>query len=135
MAQKRMTAAEFRQYAFQRQTEEEFVDWILRLAELRRWHRVHFRPALTQSGNWVTPIQGDTGFPDLVLAKPGRPVHIWEAKSEDGKVRPDQRGWLAAMSGRAWSASDAGIVWPMGRGFSVGVVRPSMRDEIEKELG
>lgn len=134
MSQKRMTVAEFKAHAFQTQTEEDFKRWLLRYAELRGWMRVHFRPALTQAGNWVTPIEGDSGFPDVVLAKAGRPIHIWELKSSDGSLRPDQRAWLRAMTDREWKASDSGIVWPVGKGLSVGCVRPEMRDEIEKEI-
>ena len=132
--QKRMTTAEFRDYAFGSQSEEEFKAWLLRYAELRGWMRCHFRPAMRADGSWYTPVEGDSGFPDVVLSKRGRPTHVWELKSMDGMLRPDQRAWLAALTGRDWLASDSGIVWPTGSGFSAGCVRPDMRSEVEAEL-
>lgn len=132
--QKHMTVAEFKAHAFNSQSEEDFKRWLLRYAELRGWMRCHFRPALRMDGSWYTPVEGDSGWPDVMLKKAGRPLHVWEVKTMTGTLRPDQRAWLAALTDRDWSPSDSGIVWPAGRGFSAGVVRPDMRQEIEEEL-
>jgi len=51
-------------------TEQQLLDAIVQAAKLHGWMVAHFRPALTAKG-WRTPMQGDPGFPDLVLARKG----------------------------------------------------------------
>lgn len=77
--------------------------------DIARLHDVrvhHARAARMPSGRWATPLQGDRGFVDLVLA--GRSgVLFRELKSLKGRLQPDQRVWLARMG-------DAGLnvsVW------------------------
>ena len=62
------------------------------------------RPARSDKG-WRTPIQGDPGFQDLVLARAGV-VWLWECKTEDGKVTADQLAWFKE------AGSHAGIIKP-----------------------
>jgi len=69
---------------------------VLDYARLRGWLVTHFRPAQTARGRWVTPIDGDPGFPDLVLARGGRLV-VAELKSKRGQVTPEQQAWLTAL--------------------------------------
>ena len=73
-------------------TEFQFMDQVIDLARLRGWRIHHTRPARTKSG-WHTPIQGDPGFPDLVLARKPRVIFA-ELKSEKGKVSSEQQLWL-----------------------------------------
>ncbi len=76
--------------------EREFQNQILELAELYKW-RVHAeRPARTKDG-WRTPIQGEPGFPDLVLVRGSRLI-LAELKSDKGKVSDDQELWLKAFA-------------------------------------
>lgn len=66
------------------------------IARAAGW-RVHAeRTALTASGRYSTPIQGDAGFPDLVMVR-GR--HLWfvELKRKPNTVEPDQHLWLATL--------------------------------------
>lgn len=82
------------------------ADFQLRVMDAARragWRVAHFRPAKTQRGNWITPMAGDKGFPDLALAKDGR-VLLAELKTDDGKPTPQQVAWLAAAGGhgRLW---------------------------------
>jgi hypothetical protein len=50
-------------------TEDEFQTAIITAARLMKWTRiVHFRPARTKHG-WQTPLQGDNGFPDLLMIR------------------------------------------------------------------
>lgn len=79
------------------QSEKDFMAQILELAKLRGWLRHHTRPALSRAGKWNTPVQGDVGFPDLVLCRGDRCV-IWEIKAEKGRVSPTQVEWLGALS-------------------------------------
>lgn len=82
------------------------ADWQRRLmdtARLAGWMCAHFRPAKTQRGRWVTPMAGDKGFPDLVLAKGGR-LLLAELKTDKGKPTVEQQAWLAELGahGRLW---------------------------------
>jgi len=85
-------------------TETEFMVQIIELAHLRGWRAHHTRPAWTGKG-WRTPIQGDPGFPDLVLARKlsifGGNVRVIfaELKSDKGKVADEQREWIRLLEG------------------------------------
>ena len=68
---------------------------VVDLAHLRGWRCHHDRPARTDKG-WRTAIQGDKGFPDLVLARKGRVIFA-ELKSETGKTTHQQNAWLAHL--------------------------------------
>ena len=81
-------------------SEDDLLRAVLDLARLTGWMCHHCRPAQVRNGKWVTPIQGDPGFPDLILAKPGRLV-VAELKSARGRVTPVQAEWLDAFAGTA----------------------------------
>lgn len=72
------------------------MDAIVQAAKLHGWMVAHFRPALTAKG-WRTPMQGDPGFPDLVLSKADRPTLFLELKSEKGTHTQSQRAWQKAL--------------------------------------
>ena len=78
------------------QREKEFQRAVIEYARMMGWRIHHTRPALTQRGKWITPVQGDVGFPDLVLCRPPRLV-IAELKRTGGKVSPQQQEWLSAL--------------------------------------
>lgn len=78
-------------------TEDEFLRQIIELAHVYQWRVHHERPAWTNKG-WRTPIQGDRGFPDLVLARSPR-VIIAEVKSDKGRLTREEREWLEEMEG------------------------------------
>ncbi len=92
-----MNAAELLDRAM---SEDDLLHSVIDLAHLTDWHAHHCRPAQVRDGKWVTPIQGDPGFPDLILAKPGRLV-VAELKSARGRVTPVQAEWLDAFAGTA----------------------------------
>ncbi|WP_051914002.1 VRR-NUC domain-containing protein [Thermorudis peleae] len=60
---------------------------------------------------WIS-VRSPAGFPDLVLAKPGRPLILTELKTERGKLSPAQEAWLAVLQQvpgiivRVWRPSD-----------------------------
>ncbi|MFD5089379.1 hypothetical protein ACFWMR_02170 [Amycolatopsis thailandensis] len=97
-----MTAARFEM------SEQDLQQRILDVAELYGWRRIHHRPAKTAKG-WRTPMQGDPGFPDLVLARDGV-VIVAELKSRRGQPTDDQKLWLEALGAHArlWRPVD----WP-----------------------
>ncbi len=78
-------------------SEAAFLTAVIALAHEHGWLVAHFRPAVLRSGQWATHMQGDKGFPDLVLARKGRIV-IAELKREDGQLSEGQRAWLAEMA-------------------------------------
>jgi hypothetical protein len=92
-------------------TEREFQIAVVELARLMGWRVHHTRPALTQRGRWLTPIQGDAGFPDLVLCRPPRLI-LAELKRVGGKPTADQQAWLDALASCAgvevylWTPAD-----------------------------
>ena len=107
-----------------REEEDGLLRSVLDLAKLKGWLRAHFRPARTKckrcdgSGvnrlgidciychgtgdDWRTAVQGDAGYPDLILIRVGRnPTEtarlvVAELKSDKGKATPAQQVWLEA---------------------------------------
>jgi hypothetical protein len=90
-------------------SEDDFKARIMDTAKWHGWRTCHIRPARKQNGQWVTPIEGHAGLPDLVLARDGR-VLLIELKSEVGTATDDQIAWLLAAgdNGHLWKPSD----WP-----------------------
>lgn len=78
-------------------TERELLDAIVELARAFGWLVHHDRPAQNRRGRWSTPIQGDPGFPDLVLVRPPRVVFC-ELKSLRGELTPAQSWWLETLA-------------------------------------
>lgn len=76
---------------------------VIALARLRGWMIHHDRPARLANGEWRTAISGDTGFPDLVLARAGRVLFV-ELKSAVGRPSAAQERWAAELgeSYRLW---------------------------------
>ena len=72
-------------------SEAQFTSAVIELAKYRGWMVCHFRPARTARG-WRTPIEGDKGFPDLVLARNGV-VLFAELKIGKARLRVDQEKW------------------------------------------
>lgn len=89
-------------------TEAEFQLAVLAYAGIHGWLAHHDRPSQSKDG-WVTAIQGDAGFPDLVLARGGI-VHHWELKSEKGVVSEAQQEWVDALHGRVMRPSQWDVI-------------------------
>lgn len=90
-------------------TEAEFLRAVIDLARANGWLAHHQRPARTARG-WRTAVQGDAGFPDLVLVKlhgDDRRVIVAELKTNTGKMTPAQREWLDALN----AAGVTAVVW------------------------
>lgn len=68
-------------------------DKVIQLARMNGFRVQHSRPVQQKDGRWLTAIQGDAGFPDLVLAHRERGVLFIELKSDTGKLAPGQIAW------------------------------------------
>lgn len=74
-------------------TEQQFLKQVLELACRAGWRVVHFRPAMTRRGDWVTRMDGHPGFPDVIAIRRGRML-VAELKVGYNKVTADQQRWL-----------------------------------------
>ena len=83
------------------QSEAAFTSAVIEFARGLGWLVHHCRPGRTAKG-WATPIQGDAGFPDLVLIRDTRVIFA-ELKGIDirerrGKLRFSQSQWILALA-------------------------------------
>lgn len=94
--------------------EEQLVAAIIDYCRLRHLLVTHFRPCRTAKG-WRTAVQGDPGFPDLVIAGPHGTTFA-ECKTRGRKPEPAQQKWLATLGNCAalnvfvWTRTD----WDQG---------------------
>ncbi|HJZ56769.1 MAG TPA: hypothetical protein VKE74_17510 [Gemmataceae bacterium] len=94
-----------------------FTQAVIQLARLHGWRCAHFRAARTVGG-WRTPVSGDVGFPDLVLARRERLV-VAELKIGRGRPTDEQSAWLSAFT----AAGVQAFIWT-----------PELWTEIEETL-
>lgn len=71
-----------------RLTEAQFQAQVVDLAEFCGWLVWHDLDSRRNAAGW----------PDLVLAKPGLPLLLWELKSARGKASDEQLAWLDCLS-------------------------------------
>jgi len=88
---------------FEAMSEAALQTAIIRTARLHGW-RVHHDPPVRvarRDGTFRhrTAVEGDAGFPDLVMARTGETI-IVECKAEHGRFEPGQREWLAALGAK-----------------------------------
>lgn len=81
-----------------KESENNFMSWILDFAKIKHWRVAHFRGAWSKDGErYTTPVQAQgKGFPDLCLVRDKRLIFA-ELKSSKGKVSPEQYDWLEAL--------------------------------------
>ena len=91
-------------------SEDDLKTFVIQYAKYNGWMVAHFRPAQTKKG-WRTPIEGDRGFPDLVLARDGE-VRLVELKSDRGRLGPGQKEWGVALDEnyRLWRPKDIELI-------------------------
>lgn len=90
-----ITISEYERGLRKQMSEETLLQRLIAVARVSGWLVAHFRPARTSRG-WRTPMQGDEGFPDLILARDGRVLAV-ELKRAGAKPSPEQYAWLEAM--------------------------------------
>lgn len=86
--------------------ETQFTQRVMEAARYYGWLCVWFRPAQTEKG-WRTPLSGDKGSPDLLLARDGVVLHV-ELKSDTGRLGQGQKEWALMLgeSYRLWRPRD-----------------------------
>ena len=90
--------------------EAQFTARVIDTARPYGWLVTHFRPAKTEKG-WRTPLQGDSGFVDLVPGPQRSRDPLAELKV--GREKPPTRsGVLGAASARA-TGSGTPWTWPI----------------------
>lgn len=77
-------------------SEEDLSQFVKDYSGRAGWRRIHFRPAQKADGTWVTPIEGEPGYPDWTMVRGPRLV-IAELKSQKGRYRDGQEAWLDAL--------------------------------------
>lgn len=77
-------------------TESQLQYSILDLAKLHGLLVHHCRPAVMRSGKWATPVQGNAGFCDLVIAGLGG-VIFRELKGATAQPTDAQMRWLGTL--------------------------------------
>lgn len=93
-------------------SEAELQSNVIKTAGLLGWMVHHTRAVQTITGQHLTPIQGNPGFPDLVMVRHGG-LLIVELKSQAGTLDPQQKIWKGYISPeiyRCWQPMD----WLMG---------------------
>lgn len=72
---------------------------VINLAKRASWMIHHDLPAMNRRGKWATHVEGNVGFPDLLLLSPhyGQ-VMVIELKAEKGKTTTSQDTWLDAFA-------------------------------------
>lgn len=76
-------------------TEDDLLSNVTHAARIHGFLVHHCRAARTADG-WRTPVQGNRGFPDLVLAKPGRLI-LAELKAQRGRLSAEQVVWRGVL--------------------------------------
>ncbi|GIW59365.1 MAG: hypothetical protein KatS3mg087_0431 [Patescibacteria group bacterium] len=80
--------------------ESQFQNYVVRVAKDNGWLVQHTRRALSQSGRYLTPVQGHVGYPDLTLVYLHEPYRVVfaELKRDAGFLKREQRVWLYALN-------------------------------------
>ncbi len=93
-------------------SEADLKEVVISVAKRYGWLIHHDLPAQNSRGRWLTNVQGDAGFPDLILLHPvsGKLLAV-ELKAEKGKLSPLQKRWLMAFDAGShfnsvWKPSD-----------------------------
>ena len=111
-------------------SEDDFKKKIVDYAHNHGW--VVFHPIRgSRDGRHYTAVQGDSGYPDLTMARGGSIV-ILELKRHQRYATLEQERWLTALSGLEW-ARDI-IFAPQVQDVRIGCVHPTDWSEIKDML-
>ena len=110
-------------------SEADFKSKIVAYAHDHGW--LVFHPIRGSRDNrHYTAVQGDSGYPDLTMARGGKVV-ILELKRHQRYPTSEQEQWLTALSGLEWERSF--VMYPDGN-LIIGCVHPKDWQEIQQVL-
>ena len=78
--------------------EAQFQAQVIQLARINGWKVFHPAKMQSRDGTCRTALQGDKGWPDLVLAHRDKGLIVAELKSDKGTVSFDQQAWLTHLA-------------------------------------
>lgn len=78
-------------------SERLFQAKVIQIAKMNGWLVFHARRSQGVDGKWYTAVQGDVGFPDLVMAHKTRGVIYAELKAPRGRVDQTQKRWIETL--------------------------------------
>lgn len=107
-------------------SETQFQNSIVKIARLTGWLVFHARAGRSRGGRWSTPMQGDSGFPDLVMVGHGRLIFAELKKQDAPGPTAAQQAWLDALAAVVGDA----VTGPV----EVFVWRPSDLDAVARVL-
>lgn len=111
-----------------RMTEDDWQRLVVETARLHGWLVHHNRPGMNRRGQWATHIQGDPGFPDLVMVHPRGWVVFAELKAGRRKLTEHQDRWVKALAAVENRQRSNGVL------VYVAVWRPSAWPRVEAIL-
>lgn len=76
--------------------EKDFQQAVIDLARHGGWKVHHARTVKMSTGHWAT-VQGDNGFPDLMLAHRHKGIIFAELKTDKGRLSDAQLEWIATL--------------------------------------
>lgn len=117
--------------ARRRISEAAFQAQVLAFVRRTGWLVHHSRPAYNRSGRVSTPISGDPGLPDLMLARNGFVAFV-ELKGDSGSIAPAQVAWAQALLGMptGWRPERGRGVWLSGGGLGYMLAYPDDFDAL-----
>jgi hypothetical protein len=81
-------------------SERDHQDAIIEAARTLGYLVHHDRPARREDGTWATHVQGDPGFPDLVIAGYGH-IFFVELKVPSNRMTKAQHEWMTFLQAAA----------------------------------
>lgn len=82
-------------------SEAAFQAQVMAFARRTGWLVHHSRPAQNRSGRFSTPLSGNAGLPDLVMARHGSVAFV-ELKGDGGSIGPAQVEWARGLLGQPY---------------------------------
>jgi hypothetical protein len=103
-----------------KQSEAAFQRQVIDLARTYGWIVHHTFPAKVGDA-YMTPVQGQAGFPDLVLAHHRKGVLFVELKTQTGRLSAKQQLWRDTLI-------DAGASWHVWRPDDLPLIAKRLAD-------
>ena len=98
MSQTLTTSEELDRKLAKAMTEAELQREVNKRLRANGWRFAHFRTAITSKGAYVTAMNGNKGFPDVIAIR-GHRLLFAELKKQGKNLEPEQAEWRDALEG------------------------------------